>query len=61
MSAQELLRQARADAELIRGLSDSARETLNNETDWRGYRLSGYENSSDAKASKEQHIFTARR
>lgn len=43
MRDEAFLRQARDDAERIRSLPSSEQDRLNRETDWRGYRMRGYE------------------
>ena len=48
MSEETFLRQARQDAEKLKNLSDVQQRRLQQETDWRGYRMRGYEFPSTA-------------
>lgn len=50
MGDDAFLKQAREDADLVKGLPDSAKERVDRETDWSGYRMRGYEFPSKQKA-----------
>lgn len=51
MRNEDLLRQAFTDAQRVRELSNPTREFLNQETDWNGSRMRGYEPRPEPVAS----------
>lgn len=51
MRNEDLLRQAHSDAKRVRELPAPTRKFLNQETDWNGSRMRGYERRASANSA----------